>query len=208
MARPGMAGRAQSPHAMTLATTIAGGSASARVVLLKGVDERGFVFYTNLESRKSTGAVRQPSRGALLYVEVAEPSGPRSRASSSWLETRRPTPISRAGRATARSAPGRPTNRDRSPSRADLERRVDEFSRRHLPSSEVPRPPYWSGFRIIPQRIEFWQERPFRLHDRSVSSSGTARDGDGNGFSRNPRSTCRPAPAARRPTPRSQRRPC
>ena len=151
-------------HAMTLATTTSDGRPSVRAVLLKGLDERGYVFYTNLESRKSKELLANP-RAALCFlwksldrqvrvegfVELAADeeadayfaSRPRDSQIGAWA-----------------SDQSRPLA-----SRAELEQRVDEFSRR-FGEGEVPRPAYWSGFRVVPQRVEFWQERPSRLHDR------------------------------------------
>ena len=151
-------------HAMTLATTTSDGRPSARAVLLKGLDERGYVFYANLESRKSKELLANP-RAALCFlwkslgrqvrvegfVELAADeeadayfaSRPRDSQIGAWA-----------------SDQSRPLA-----SRAELEQRVDEFSRR-FGEGEVPRPAYWSGFRVVPQRIEFWQERLSRLHDR------------------------------------------
>jgi pyridoxamine 5'-phosphate oxidase len=151
-------------HAMTLATASQDGRPSARAVLLKGLDQRGFVFYTNFESRKSAELFGNPhaalcflwkSLNRQVRVEgVVEVVG-EDEADAYFASRPRDSQI--GAWASDQSRP--------LPSRAELERRLDEFSRR-FGEGEVPRPPNWSGFRVVPQRIEFWQERPFRLHDR------------------------------------------
>jgi pyridoxamine 5'-phosphate oxidase len=151
-------------HAMTLATATPEGRPSARAVLLKGLDTRGFVFYTNLESRKSEELYANRN-AALCFL---------------WKSLNRQVrvegPVEQVGgdEADAYFA-SRPRDSqlgawasDQSrvlESRGVLERRVDEFSRRFA-GNTIPRPTYWSGFRVVPQRVEFWRERPSRLHDR------------------------------------------
>ena len=154
----------ENAHATILATVDAAGRPSARAVLLKGFDERGFVFYTNLESRKAAEIFANP-QAALCFL---------------WKSNKRQVRIEgRAEPATDREADEYFASRPRDSqigawaseqsrvlnSRAEIEARVAEFTRR-FGDAIVERPPYWSGFRVIPERIEFWQERPARLHDR------------------------------------------
>jgi pyridoxamine 5'-phosphate oxidase len=151
-------------HAMTLATATAEGRPSARVVLLKGLDKRGFVFYTNLESRKSEELFANP-HAALCFLwkslnRQVRVEGPVEQVGDNEADAyfaSRPRDSQLGAWASDQSRALE--------NRALLERRVEGFSRRFAEGT-VPRPAYWSGFRVVPQRVEFWQERLYRLHDR------------------------------------------
>ncbi|TQV82006.1 pyridoxamine 5'-phosphate oxidase [Denitrobaculum tricleocarpae] len=154
------------PTAMSLATVGPDGMPSSRMVLLKGVDSRGFVFYTNFESRKGE-QLQANMKAALLFhwkslrrcvriegeVEIVTceeadayfASRPRQSQIGAWA-----------------SQQSRPLE-----GRFELEKRVAIYAAKHAVGT-VPRPDYWSGFRVLPQRIEFWQDGAFRLHDRLV----------------------------------------
>lgn len=151
------------PNAMTLATATAGGVPSARIVLLKGLDPRGFVFYTNTQSRKGGELAANP-RVALLFhwktlqrqVRVEGEVEPVTAAEADAYYNSRAR-ISRLG--AWASDQSRPL-----PARSELERRVAELDVKY--PGDIPRPPHWSGFRVIPAFLEFWQDMPYRLHDR------------------------------------------
>jgi pyridoxamine 5'-phosphate oxidase len=152
------------PTAMTLATATPEGRPSARMVLLKGFDARGFVFYTNYDSRKGGELAANPWAALVFYwpelerqVRIEGSVAPVSREESDAYYAGRPLG-SRLG--TWASAQSRVI-----PSRAVLEARMAELEAQY-PDGEVPRPPNWGGFRVTPSAIEFWQGRLNRLHDR------------------------------------------
>ena len=151
------------PTAMTLATAGKTGRSSARVVLLKGLDDRGFVFYTNYESRKARELLENSSASLVFYWAELErqvrvggtasrishdeseryfKSRPRGHQLGAWVSTQSEVIASRAV----------------------LEERLKEYERRY--PDAVPLPPFWGGYVVAPNEIEFWQGRPDRLHDR------------------------------------------
>jgi pyridoxamine 5'-phosphate oxidase len=152
------------PTAMTLATAAADGRPSARVVLLKGVDARGLVFFTDSRSRKGRELEANPLAALLFYwgelerqVRITGAAAPIDPAESELYFHSRPLGSRLSAWASEQSAVV--------PSRAELEARWEAEARRHL-HGEIPRPPYWTGYRVTPDEYEFWQGRPNRLHDR------------------------------------------
>jgi pyridoxamine 5'-phosphate oxidase len=153
-------------NAMTLATATSDGIPSARIVLLKGADARGFVFYTNKQSRKA-GELAGNARAALLLhwkplgrqVRIEGHVEDVTDAEADAYYVTRPR-ISRLG--AWASDQSRVLSE-----RAVLERRLQEYEAKY-PGEDIPRPPHWSGYRVIPETFEFWQNMPYRLHDRTV----------------------------------------
>ncbi len=154
------------PNAMTLATATAAGAPSARMVLLKGYDQGGFVFYTNLGSRKAR-EIRENPRAALCFhwkslrrqVRIEGTVHAVDDAEADAYFATRPR-ISQLGAwASKQSQPLQ--------GRFELEARVAKTVAR-FGVQPVPRPPFWSGFRLVPVTFEFWEDRPFRLHMRFV----------------------------------------
>ena len=154
------------PNAMTLATVDADGHPSARIVLLKGVDERGFTFFTNYKSRKGRELAARPRAALLFFWPELERQiridGTVSQVESSESEeyfTGRPRPSQLGAWASPQSEPVG--------GRAELEARFAQLADRYRdPSVPVPRPPHWGGYRVAPESLEFWQGRASRLHDR------------------------------------------
>jgi pyridoxamine 5'-phosphate oxidase len=152
------------PTAMTLATATPDGRPSARMVLLRGFDERGFCFYTNYESRKGAELAANP-RAALVFwwgelerqIRIEGPVERTSRAESEAYFHSRP-PGSQLSAAVSPQSHVIET-------RAELEDRAARLAAAH-PDGRVPLPPFWGGYRLVPETFEFWQGRPNRLHDR------------------------------------------
>jgi pyridoxamine 5'-phosphate oxidase len=152
------------PDAMTLATVDAEGMPNARMVLLKGFDERGFVFYTNRDSIKGQELAAAPKAALTFYwkslqrqVRLRGTVQPVSEAEADAYYASRSRMAQIGAWASKQSAPLE--------SRLAFEKAIALYTAKFAVGS-VPRPPHWSGFRIVPGEIEFWQERLFRLHDR------------------------------------------
>jgi pyridoxamine 5'-phosphate oxidase len=161
------------PNAMALATVDAAGQPAVRMVLLKGLSADGFVFYTNLESRKADDLAASP-RAALLFhwkslrrqVRVEGQVSLVAEAEADTYFATRPRESQVGAWASDQSRPLQ--------DRATFEARIDAVATR-FDGADVPRPPHWSGYRVTPARIEFWSDVPGRLHHRELF----ARNGDG-----------------------------
>ncbi|MEE8393079.1 MAG: pyridoxamine 5'-phosphate oxidase [Rhodospirillales bacterium] len=154
------------PEAAALATVSPDGMPSSRMILVKGVDERGFVFYTNLESSKAHDLAANPKASLCFYwkslkrqvrVEGIVEMVDEAEADAYFASRPRAARIGAWASKQSQSLEGR----------FELEARVAKYTARfHV--GDVPRPDFWSGFRIVPGDIEFWRERSFRLHDRTI----------------------------------------
>ncbi len=150
--------------AVALATADAGGRPAVRMVLLKGADERGFVFYTNLESQKGRELRANPRAALCFYwkslsrqirVEGTVEAVSAAEADAYFASRPRGSQIGAWASAQSRAMSGP----------FELERAVAKYTAK-FGLGEIPRPDHWSGFRLVPERIEFWREKPFRLHER------------------------------------------
>ncbi|MTI10143.1 pyridoxamine 5'-phosphate oxidase [Curvivirga aplysinae] len=162
------------PNGMALATATKDGQPAVRMVLLKGYDEQGFVFYTNLESNKGRDLIENPKAALLFHwkskrrqirVEGLVESVTNEEADEYYASRSRGSQIGAWA-----SQQSRPLE-----SRYALEKSVAKYTAK-FGISKVPRPDHWSGFRIRPHRIEFWQDGAFRLHDRFIFTRGNEAD--------------------------------
>ena len=153
------------PEAMTIATATPDGTPAARIVILRGV-QQGLVFFTDVASDKGVELAANPRAAAVLHwllpahrqVRVAGPVEPVSEEEADEYWRTRPLAARRSAAASQQSSV--------IANRAALQLRIQDLRRRHPDDSDLPRPPRWGGFRLLPHSVEFWQESPDGLHDR------------------------------------------
>lgn len=153
------------PDAMTLATTGSGGRPAARMVLLKGFDQRGFVFYTNYSSRKGRELAASPAAALVFWWPPPVHRQVRIEGLVERVSHEESEAYFRTRPLGSRLGAWASNQSEVIPNRDVLDKRLQELEARYA-GGEVPLPPFWGGYRLAPDTIEFWQGRPNRLHDR------------------------------------------
>ena len=155
------------PNAMTLATATSEGKPTARIVLLKGVSDRGFVFYTNYESQKGQQLIANPYAALVFLWDKLE----RQVRIEGKVEQLQPEESAKYFQSRPKASQLGAWASDQSrviPNREVLEQKLADLEKKYSGDATVPLPQHWGGFRVIPNRIEYWQGRSSRLHDRLV----------------------------------------